>query len=487
MVSKRARANSTVGTRLSAIQETMAELEGRTRTPAPDTSEERLEVVERKLEMLGSAHYRADEDLLVRGSDYAYALLDPAYVGPGPARVSVLPSGTLSDGSYEWRGSYYPWGNRVVNMIRVDGRWFIDGHSQTAIDPLTGGGRGGIVKLNLLNGWTNYSEYTGSYQYVEAQAQLLPSGIVVLSGLPGNGTVTSETVIATLPPGYRPDSDMMFPTLNGNAWKSIKIKANGDILTQSGWISSFASLDGIAFPAAGVASWTEIGASGSGSSFANSWAMYPNPIWGTPAYWKDPYGLVWFRGIISGGSRATDNLAMINLPATHRSTKQQHHTTVGDDQYGLVSSYSGAGVAYKSGTFGTNWISLAPVTIMTDEALSTGVWTEPVLKSGWSNYDPTQFPGLGVTRRADGLGLSRGLIRLGTVGSAAAVANLPRELFPAMTSLRPISAVAAAGRLDIYGHRGFSYTNTVPGQMTINFGNAGWVSLDGLKWMVGEL
>ena len=99
MVSKRARANSTVGTRLSAIQETMAELEGRTRTPAPDTSEERLEVVERKLEMLGSAHYRADEDLLVRGSDYAYALLDPAYVGPGPARVSVLPSGTLSDGS----------------------------------------------------------------------------------------------------------------------------------------------------------------------------------------------------------------------------------------------------------------------------------------------------------------------------------------------------------------------------------------------------
>lgn len=483
MVSKRARANSTVGTRLSAIQETMAELEGRTRTPAPDTSEERLEVVERKLEMLGSAHYRADEDLLVRGSDYAYALLDPAYVGPGPARVSVLPSGTLSDGSYEWRGSYYPWGNRVVNMIRVDGRWFIDGHSQTAIDPLTGGGRGGIVKLNLLNGWTNYSEYTGSYQYVEAQAQLLPSGIVVLSGLPGNGTVTSETVIATLPPGYRPDSDMMFPTLSGNAWKSIKIKANGDILTQSGWISSFASLDGIAFPAAGVASWTEIGASGSGSSFANSWAMYPNPIWGTPAYWKDPYGLVWFRGIISGGSRAADNTPMISLPASHRSVLQQHYAATAEDGFGLVGAQATNGLNYKNAPSGSSWISLAGITIVTQDSYTSGSWFTRPLLSGWSNYDVAVFPAAAVTRRPDGLGLSRGLIRAGTVGGGEKAVGLPRNLMPAMGSITPRPAGAAAGRVDIYGHK----TTGPTGSLSVNFGSNNWVSLDGMKWMVGEL
>lgn len=487
MVSNRARANSTVGTRLAAVQEGMANLEARTRTAAPDGSDERLEAVERRLDLLSSAHYRADEDLLVRGSDYAQALLDPAYIGPGPARVTFLPSGTLSTDYYEWRGDYYPWGNRVVNMIRIDGRWLIDGHSGQGRDFITGEGRGGIVKLALNNGWKNYSEYTGSYQYTEAQVQRLSSGIVSLSGLVGMGTVTAGTNVTVLPEGYRPDNEMIFPTLNGNNYRALTVSPDGRVDVRGGHVTTYISLDGISFPAAGVAQWTEIGAAGSGSSFANGWAGLPSSTLGTPAYWKDPYGLVWFRGLLTGGTRTTDNLMMVQLPTTHRSTLQQHHTTSADDQYGLVSSYSSTGLAYKSGTYGASWISLAPITIMTDEALATGVWSEPVLKSSWSNYDPTQFPALGVTRRPDGLGLSKGLIRLGTVGATTAAANLPPSIVPAMTSLRPISAVAAAGRLDIYGHRGFSYANTIPGQMTINFGNAGWVSLDGLKWMVGEL
>lgn len=62
MVSKRARATNTVGTRLSAVQEGIAALEARTRTPAPDTADARLGAVERNLELLNSPNYRADQE-----------------------------------------------------------------------------------------------------------------------------------------------------------------------------------------------------------------------------------------------------------------------------------------------------------------------------------------------------------------------------------------------------------------------------------------
>ncbi|UDL16370.1 minor tail protein [Microbacterium phage Zooman] len=62
MVSKRARQNYNVSTRLSAIQEGMATLEAKTRTPAPDGSDERLELAERKLALLESSNYRAEQE-----------------------------------------------------------------------------------------------------------------------------------------------------------------------------------------------------------------------------------------------------------------------------------------------------------------------------------------------------------------------------------------------------------------------------------------
>ncbi|QIG57835.1 hypothetical protein SEA_PAULODIABOLI_101 [Microbacterium phage PauloDiaboli] len=486
MVSKRARANNTVGTRLAAVQAGMEELQARTRTPAPDTTPERLEVVERRLELLSSANYRAEEDLLVRGSDYAHGLLDPAYIGPGPARVSFLPDGTLSDDPYEWRGDFYPWGNRVVNMIRIDGRWFIDGHTSQSMDALTGIGRGGIVKLDLLNGWQNYSQYTGSFQYAEAQAQRLHSGIVVLSGLIGNGTITSGTVIATLPPSMRPDTDLLLPTLNGNNYRSLTISANGDIVVRGGWIASFITLDGIAFPAQGTATWTEIGAAGSGSSYANGWTNYDtNPIWGKAAYWKDPYGLVWFRGLIDNGTRGTDDTTMVNLPATHRAHMQQHNNVVASDTFGFVGTRTTGGIDWKAGT-GGGWHSLASLRIITSDALTASPWWTPVYSGGWLDYNVAQFTSLGLTRRPDGLGLSKGLAKSGSLGAGTRLTTAPRHMLPAMTWLTPRVSGQVAARMDMYGHKGLS-TGTLPGQISPNFGAASWFSLDGMVWMIGEL
>lgn len=489
MVSRRARENNTLGTRLSSIQQGMEALQAKTRTPAPTDIEPRLEVVERKLEYLGSANHRAEEELLVRGSNHAKALLDPNYVGPGPARITFnyTSGGTLSTDYYEWRGLYMPWGSRVVNMIRVDGRWFIDGHANESVSLDLTQGYGGTVKINTANNWRSYSISTGTYQYSEPAAQRLPSGIVILSGLVIDGTLTADTVIGTLPVGMRPDVDMIFPTINGNAWRSIGITTTGNILVRAGWTASFVTLDGIAFPAAGVASWTNVGAAGSGSSFANGWTGYATALHGTPAYWKDPYGLVWFKGLIGGGSRASDNLPMITLPASHRGVLQQHHPVTADEGFGFVGSLSTNGLEYKVNTIGSNWISLGGVTVVTPEALTYGTWLNPVFVNSWVNYNPVTFPAAAMTRRPDGLGLAKGLIGSGTVGAAVRVASVPKQLFPALSWLQPRPSGGASGRVDMYGHRGTSGTaTTFAGQWGINFGSSAWVSIDGMKWMVSD-
>ncbi|UDL15889.1 minor tail protein [Microbacterium phage Pumpernickel] len=488
MSSERARSIQNLGARMTALTSAVEDAKARTRTPAASDTETRLELVEARLELLGSANYRAEEDFRVLGSDRAQAVLDPAYIGPGPARVTLLPNGTLSTEAYEWRGDFYYWGNRVVNMVRVDGRWFIEGHAADTRDALTGQGRGGIVRLNLVNGWTNYGDYTGSYQYADAQAQRLPSGIVVLSGLPGQGTVTTDTVIATLPEGFRPDTDMIFPTLNGNNWRAITVAANGEIRVRANTVNTFVSFDGIAFPAAGVATWTDIGAAGSGSSFANSWGPHVNASWGTPAYWKDPYGLVWFRGLLTGGSTAADNTNMVTMPATHRSALQQHYPAASSEQFGLVGARATDGLNYKNGTLGTAWISLGGVTIMTQDAFNSGVWFSPVMTNSWANYDTNTYPGLAMTRREDGLGLSRGFIRNGTVAAGTRAWTAPKNMLPAMSWLTPRPAGQAAGRVDMYGHRSAgSSSGIASGTCVVNFGSNSWVSLDGMKWMVGEL
>lgn len=61
MVSKRARATNSLGTRLSAIQEGVAAIEAKTRTPADDGVAGRLAAIEHTLERLSSVNYRLEE------------------------------------------------------------------------------------------------------------------------------------------------------------------------------------------------------------------------------------------------------------------------------------------------------------------------------------------------------------------------------------------------------------------------------------------
>lgn len=485
MVSKRARVGRNLGTRINDLDSRAmsSDVKSRTNELDVDAITARIESLESETSNLASPNYRAEQDTAALGNDRATALLDPAYVGPGPANVyfTLDPSFDLV-GPFEWKGQYYPYGNRVVNMVQRNGTWFIEGHTQEIMHPEVGNtkGYGGVGELKLLNGWKNYGDFNGSYQYSNARMQKLSSGIVVLSGLVQGGTLTSGTAIATLPVGMRPDTTTIFASFNGANWRGVGVSTAGNVYPISTLADSYVSLDGIAFPAAGVATWTDIGAAGSGSALANGYTAYNTATYGTPAYWKDPYGLVWFRGMLVPGTTTTDTV-MATLPATHVPVLAEHHSAVSSNQYGCVGT-SSAGLLWKTGNVGTTYITLANVSIVTSAAISASAWVSPPFFSGWVN-NGASHTALAFTRRKDGLAMAKGLVRAGSVGVGTRVSTIPIRMLPSMTCIFPRPSANAIGRIDIYGHRS---NGLEVGMTPVNSGSNAWASYDGMKWVVGE-
>lgn len=240
--------------------------------------------------------------------------------------------------------------------------------------------------LPLANGWSQYDKFeTG---WTRSSYGKSADGIVVLNGLIMGGTLAVGTVIATLPPGYRPDYSMIWGVNNSDTNRAISIFTNGDIVIRGAITANFISLAGISFPAAGVASWTTIGAAGSGSSWANSWGPHVDTQFGPPRYWMDPYGMVWVQGLIAGGSTAAYNTPMISLPASHMAKRYNHINTASSDQFGFVGidwtgSGASASILWKSGTTGNNWVTLSGVVY--ESVASVLTWTVPLALSGSSN------------------------------------------------------------------------------------------------------
>jgi hypothetical protein len=477
VVSRRARAAQSIGTRIEAVIEGVETIKAQNRTPADDGKDERIKALENKVEFLNSANWRAEQDLHVRGADYALAVLDPGYVGPGKARVRFLPDGSLSGEYYDWLTPSVPWGNRVVEMVRRAGQWFILGHSDRE-------GYGGKIDLEplLVNGWKTYNEQNAVSwdRFAQPRAQRLHSGIVVLSGLVAGGSTATDTAILTLPVGYRPDTDMLFPVNNADTAKVVRVKANGEVQVQSSsWVSGYASLDGIAYPAAGVATWTNVG--DGGSSFQNSWVDFGSSAYGVPRYWKDPYGFVWFSGLIKSGS-TTDNAVMINLPSNYRTHLHARHKACSGSAFGIIGSQSDSGLVWKIGTTSNSWVSLGGVVIVTNDAITNNPWKPLRLVSGWANYGGS-YTTAGVVRREDGLAMTKGLIRNGTVPPIQ-VSILPRNVLSTYRIIFSGVSDQTFSRQDLFSATDAAIDDR--GAIHLQSGSTTWVSFDNHIWMVGD-
>lgn len=82
--------------------------------------------------------------------------------------------------------------------------------------------------VTFANGWSNLGANWDTAQY-----RKYPDNTVMLRGVVTGGTKTDATVMTTLPVGYRPAKDMIFPVGNGSggtvANPNIRIFSNGQV------------------------------------------------------------------------------------------------------------------------------------------------------------------------------------------------------------------------------------------------------------------
>ena len=96
----------------------------------------------------------------------------------------------------------------------------------------------------LLNSWVNYGTAYESACYWKDKC-----GMVHLAGLIKSGITTAETVIFTLPTGYRPRTSEKFFVVSVNAICVIDVYATGNVAIKTGANSGWLSLSGISFRA----------------------------------------------------------------------------------------------------------------------------------------------------------------------------------------------------------------------------------------------
>ena len=93
----------------------------------------------------------------------------------------------------------------------------------------------------LLNSWVNYGEGFAPVKYWKG-----PDNMVHIGGLIKNGVTADNTIIFTLPIGYRPGAKEIFTVTQNNAIGRIDIDHDGNVLvTLAG--AEFTSLSGISF------------------------------------------------------------------------------------------------------------------------------------------------------------------------------------------------------------------------------------------------
>ncbi|MFZ1301178.1 MAG: hypothetical protein WAQ27_01185 [Candidatus Microsaccharimonas sp.] len=102
--------------------------------------------------------------------------------------------------------------------------------------------------MTLQSSWVSYDG--GTTHELPQYSKTGTENMVTLKGLIKSGTSTDDTVVATLPVGYRPEGRLMFATTNSGAFTRVDIKANGEItLKGSGIGNTWQSLSGITFHA----------------------------------------------------------------------------------------------------------------------------------------------------------------------------------------------------------------------------------------------
>lgn len=314
-------------------------------------------------------------------------------------------------------------------------------------------------------GWTSYNEHTINDEFC-APAYTKIGGIVSLQGLLQAGTTYSaNTVIANLPVGYRPDTNMIFTCMEAGTAKNVRVFSNGDVVLGAGFAGSWVSLDNVVFPAAGTATWTNI------TTFENSWTDYGDAAYGTARYWKDSYGVVWFAGLVRPGSWG--GVRVFTLPTDHQSDKIQHHLVANAEGVCVTRIRNDIGGVDIYGGSGT-WVSLAGLVGYTASSRTLLSWKYPRTQNG-ANWG-TSYPNVGYAQRPDGLVHMQGLHN---PTNGTKVFLLPRSAAKEQKQLRAQVGNDVYCRLDIIGMNNQTAADCNTPAWT---SGSGWRSFDGITY-----
>jgi len=167
----------------------------------------------------GGWKYRAD-------GNAAMIEFRPSSENGGRLTFSLAPPGTVG-GAISFTTSFDM--KLADKVIEVGSGWTItkEGESWTG--------------LSFQNNWANQGGLWQTAQYIKDA-----SGYVHVRGVIKRAVAYADTVVGTLPTGYRPVAERLWRTTDPGRWS---IRANGEFFIQGGG-ASYMTLDGITFEAA---------------------------------------------------------------------------------------------------------------------------------------------------------------------------------------------------------------------------------------------
>lgn len=97
------------------------------------------------------------------------------------------------------------------------------------------------IAPTLLNSWANFGGgFSAAGYYKDA------SGVVRLKGTITGGTATADTVLFTLPVGYRPSESLFVAVVSNNSFGAVHVNTDGSVMVRAG-SNVFFCLNGVSF------------------------------------------------------------------------------------------------------------------------------------------------------------------------------------------------------------------------------------------------
>jgi prepilin-type N-terminal cleavage/methylation domain-containing protein len=297
------------------------------------------------------------------------------------------------------------------------------------------------LNSNTTTGWSNFNAQINSGTATWNVASYAKSGgIVDVRGRirPASASsLANGTVVGTLPAGYRPDTDLIFPVVSPLATpttRTVLVDAETGNISLLGSFTSVTSisLDGIVFPAAGTLTWTNL-------TLQSGYAAYSTTNYGNPRYAIDADGNAWFAGVVATPATITVPVTVTTIPAAGAPANLQYHA-VGTSQtvsHGIVSISSAGALQFRAPATLAGagpWFSLAGIVTFTTAGNTAITWTSPPTPTGYTQVQgPTTYaPGYGQSPTT-GLVYLRGLIsQPTTISTTTPMFFLPLDQRPTL-------------------------------------------------------